>query len=221
MRLGHGPRGATHQMLVLVRLDPEVRRVVGHVGEHGHERHAGQRGADRFAQRPVEVGDQRDHQIGLAAQPMLLQLLQQCVVAEPDHALQQLELLRQPQRPASGQALVVEVLGRHAGDLAEPARWVEHLGEIHEPHIPRPSLFEDHRLQRLRCGTVPATGVEVDEVDRFAHAQATGSVLLYSALPTRSFRVTVIARDFGSMSTWPKNCKPAVGAVFWTSGPFW
>lgn len=45
--------------------------------------------------------------------------------------------------------------------------------------------------------------------------------MAYSEAPAKSFKVTVIARVFASISTWPKNCMPLVGGALTSVGAFW
>ena len=52
---------------------------------------------------------------------MLLEFFDHRRMPETDHALQQFQLLREPERPALGQTFVVELFGRHAGELFKAA----------------------------------------------------------------------------------------------------
>jgi hypothetical protein len=76
--------GATHQVLGRAGLDPEAGWMVGHVGEHRDEGHPGACQRQAVVQAAVEVGHQRDHEIGLGVAPMARQALHQAGVAEAD-----------------------------------------------------------------------------------------------------------------------------------------
>ena len=87
------------------------------------------------------------------------------VICQADGGLQQLELLRQADRPAVLQSLVVQLLRIEAGDAAKARLRIEHTGQIDEAHLPGPPLRQHHGLQRTRRGPVPSASVEVDEID--------------------------------------------------------
>ena len=53
---------AADQILRLA-LDPEVRRIIRDVGKNRDQGRSRQRGVQALAQRAIEIGDQRDHQI--------------------------------------------------------------------------------------------------------------------------------------------------------------
>ncbi|MDT4847116.1 hypothetical protein FQZ97_811640 [compost metagenome] len=134
---------AANDMLSGARLHPEHRRVIGHVRQHRDERRLRLSQGQAVVQRAVEVRNQRDHHVGLRLAPVSGQPLHQQGVTPADGALQQLELLRETQREATGQALVVEVFGIEAHDAAEPTRRVDHFGEVHLAHTPRQALGLD------------------------------------------------------------------------------
>ena len=89
----------------------------------------------------VEVGHQRDHQVGLGARPMGRQRAQQRRVSQADPALQQLEFLRQAERPAALQAQVVELLGVEPHEAAELACGSSTRGQVDQAHGARSSLL--------------------------------------------------------------------------------
>ena len=165
-RLLERARGPAHDVLRQPGLDPKVRWMVGQVGQHRRIRHARQRALQALAQRAVEVRDQRHDQVGLGLEPVLLQDLQEPAVREADHSLQQLQFLREAQRPAAREPQVVVVLRRDTGQLLELALPIDDVDEVHEAHVPRPSLRGDHVGERPGRGAMAAAGIEVDQVDR-------------------------------------------------------
>ena len=168
-RLRRRACAAADEVLRLAPLNPEMRGDVGQVGERGDVRHARQGAGQALEHRAVEVGHQRHHQIGLGLQPVLLQGLDQRRVAQPDEALQDLELLRRADGPAARQAFVVPILGRAAGHLAKTVLGVEHIEQVDQPHTPRAVVPRQRRLQRQRRGAVAAAGIEIDQIDGGGH----------------------------------------------------
>ena len=106
-------------------------------------------------------------QVGRVVGPVPLQAPDQRGVREPDHGLQQLELLCQTDGPASCQPHVVVILRREAGEPAKAALRIEHLEQIGQAHLPGPALRVDHGFESLRSGAVAAAGVEIDQLDIF------------------------------------------------------
>jgi hypothetical protein len=105
--------------------------------------------------------------------PMACQAAHELWVRRADHRLQHLQLLRQAQREARGQPLVVVGLGREAREPREPAFRVQHAEEVHQADAPSGLACAQHALQGLGSGAVPTTSVEVDEVDAgMGHVQA-------------------------------------------------
>jgi hypothetical protein len=86
-------------------------------------------------------------------------------VGQADERLQELQLLRHSDAPAARQPRVIEILPIHAGGLQEHIFRIEKAHEIDQPHLPRPSLFADDRLQSRRGGAMPAARVEVQKID--------------------------------------------------------
>ena len=63
--------GAADQVFGLA-LDPEVRRIVGEVGQHGDERRSRQRRVYAFYERAIEVRDDGEHQVCGMLLPILV-----------------------------------------------------------------------------------------------------------------------------------------------------
>ncbi|MPM93608.1 hypothetical protein SDC9_140748 [bioreactor metagenome] len=154
---------SAHQNLLRLRLGPKARRAIGQIGHHGDEGAGGLRHGQRIGHGTVEVGNQRHHHRGRRLAPMAGERLHQRTVPEADHALQHAQLLRQPQRPATRQALVVDILGLHARPMPETRSRVQHLEEMRAPHLPVQARTRNRRLQRQRRRPVPAPGVEINE----------------------------------------------------------
>jgi len=174
-RLRDGARGSADRVLRLTRFDPEMRRKVSEVGQHrgvGNRRRQCRRG---LVHRAIEIRNERDDQVGAAATPVHAQLLDQRPVAQADQRLQYLQFLRESQRPAACQPLVVVILRIHAGGLAKHALRVEHFEQIHRPHMPGAILLEHDLPQRQSRGTMPAAGVEINEIDRLQMVSRTRS----------------------------------------------
>jgi len=153
-------------MLQLPRFDPEMGRIVGEIGKHSHEVDTGSGTRQGLVHRAVEIGDERDDEIGLRLAPMLAQALRQGSVAQANERLKQLELLRQPQGPAAREPLVVIILGIHAGRSAKNTGRIEHLEEVDEPDMKGTPLLAQHRLEGCRRRAMAAARIEVDQVDR-------------------------------------------------------
>jgi hypothetical protein len=79
--------------------------------------------------------------------------------------LQQTQLGFESERPSSLETPIVEKLGIPAGKPLEAPLRIQHMHQMHQTHLPWPQLLRDRRLQRARCGTVSAAGIEIDEVD--------------------------------------------------------
>jgi len=166
-RLRKRARSAADQVLRLFGFDPKMRRKIGEIGHHGQIRNARQDLRQCLVHDPVEVGNQRNHDVRPGFAPMLAQLLGDGFMAEPDQRLQQLEFLRETQCPAACEPLIVIILRVHSRGLAKHALGVEHLEQVDEAHAPGPILFADHRLECGRRGPVAAAGVEINQIDRF------------------------------------------------------
>ena len=63
-------RRAANQVLLLPRLDPEIWRMIRQIRENGDVLHAGKCADYRFIQDAVEIGDQRDHEVGRRSKPV-------------------------------------------------------------------------------------------------------------------------------------------------------
>ena len=70
--LRDGAIGAANEILLLP-LDPEVRRIIGEIGQYRHQRNARQRLAQALAHGAVKIGHQRHHQIRPFFAPELFQ----------------------------------------------------------------------------------------------------------------------------------------------------
>src|ERR1700733_15525558 len=89
-------------------------------------------------------------------------------VVQPNHSLHKPQPLRRPQRPASGEHVVVNIFEADSGDLTKDIERMQYFLQIHEPDLPRQLLLLDDRLQRGRGGPMPSAGFEVDEIN-FCH----------------------------------------------------
>lgn len=166
----HRALGAADDPLVLPRLDPEMRRRVGQVGQHRGAGRARPRGLHRFVEAAVEVGDQRDHHVRPRLGPVRLQQAHEPGVGPAHRGLQQLELLRQAQGPAARQAAVVDILGRHAGQAPEAVLRIQHRHQVHQPHLQGSAMsLLQHGLQGLRRGPVATARVEIHQVHGSGH----------------------------------------------------
>jgi len=135
--------------------DPEMRRIVREIGEHGHELDTGSGTRQRLVHRAIEVGHERDDEVGFGPAPMLPQALRQSAVAQADERLKKFELLRQPQGPAAREPLVVIILGIHAGRSAENTGGIEHLEQVHEPDMKGTRPVAQHGLECLAAERWP------------------------------------------------------------------
>ncbi len=146
--LGDGLVGAANEVLGLIGFDPEVRRQVREVGEYGDVGRAGTSELQRGVHGAVEVRDERDDEVGFSLAPVTPQAVGDAGVAEADHGLQELELLREPQAPAAGEAGVVEILPFHAHGLAKQVLGVQDFHDVDEAHGPGARLITDHGVER-------------------------------------------------------------------------
>ena len=85
-RLGGRLGRAADEMLRLPRLDPEVRRIIREIGEHGHVGDARPGAHDSFVHRPIEVRNERDHEVRPGLAPMPPQPARHGAVAQADQA---------------------------------------------------------------------------------------------------------------------------------------
>ncbi len=164
-RMAHRPR-LLHRLLrsanqiLLLPLHPKMRRIIGQIRENCHER----RGGQAVAQRAIEVGDQRNHQVTLALLPEFLEQPHLAAVIEAYQAVHQHGGLRRTEGPAFLQHHVVDVLHPDASVLAENIEGVENFLEIYQADFPLPSLLLDDGLQGVGSRPVPAASVKEDEV---------------------------------------------------------
>ena len=128
--------------ILLLAFDPEMRRIIGQIGEDGHERSRRQ----TLPQRTIEIRNQRHHQIALALRPEFLEQPDLPAMVQADQPMHEHRQLRRSQRPAFLQQQVVNVLHPNAGVLAEDVQRVQNLLEIDQPDLPRPLLFFNNGL---------------------------------------------------------------------------
>ena len=95
-------------------LDPEVRGIIRNVGQDGDKVRGGPRLAQALGEGAVEMGNHRDHQVGAAGAPELLEQPHRLRVQKADEKLQHPHGLRGAERPAFLQHQVVEVLHAQA-----------------------------------------------------------------------------------------------------------
>jgi len=113
-RLFHRLSRAADEVLFLQpareRLNPEVRRVIGDVGKHRHQRRPRQGLAQALAQRSIEIRNQRNHHVRPAAAPVFFQKAHLAAVKQANDAVHPRRQFGRPQRPALFQHQIVKIL---------------------------------------------------------------------------------------------------------------
>src|SRR5579885_489388 len=156
-----------NEKLVLPGLDPEVRRIIGEVGENRHQRRPA---VEALVQRAIEIRNQRDHKIRPLLRPEIPEQPNLTAMIDPNDHMHRGHQLRGAQSPALLQKQVVHILQAEPSDLAENIQRVEHLLQIHQPHIPGTLLLLYDGLQGIGGSTMAATRVEVNEIYLAANA---------------------------------------------------
>src|SRR5579872_796645 len=67
--------------------------------------------------------------------------------------------------PVTQEQAVVGVLDADARELAHDVDRLEHLAQIHHPHLPRIAILREHRMQRGRARAMSSARIEVDQID--------------------------------------------------------
>ena len=147
-------------------LDPEVRRVVGDVGEDGDQRSAGNRIAQLSHMARLRFGTSETTRSGGRSRQYLLEQAHLGGMIQPDQPLHGRQL-RRAERPAR-EHQVVDLLQLQAGDLRKHIQLVEGFLQIDEADLPGPVLLLDHLFEGVSGAAMPAAGVEVEEID-FLH----------------------------------------------------
>ena len=86
---------------------------------------------------------------------------------QADQPVHQHRHLRRSQRPAFLQHDVVDILHPDAGVFAENIQRIQDLLQVNQPDFPGPPLLLDHGFQRVRGGSVPASGIKEHKVKSF------------------------------------------------------
>ncbi len=125
-RLLDGAVRAADQVLLLA-LDPEVRRIVGDVRKYGYEWASRKRARKAFPQRAIEVRHKRNDHIRLRFFPMRFEQANCGTMIQAYHALQDPHQLRASQRPAVAQHQIVKILYADARIFLEDVERVQQL----------------------------------------------------------------------------------------------
>jgi hypothetical protein len=191
-----GLRGAADDILILL-LQPEMRREVGQVCEHRDHGRIGRHIVQAIEDGAVEIRNQRNHQVGPGAPPVLLDHADLPAVKEANQQVHAARELRRAERPTLLEHQVVDVFQAQSGDFAEQVERLEHLLQVHQPDLPRPPFALDHFAQRVGRAAMAAAGVEVKEVDlsrgcRLAHP-GDFNYCLAAFLNSKSIHCTAVA----------------------------
>src|ERR1700728_294549 len=108
-RLFHGAIRTADQILLLI-LDPEVRRIVRDVGENRYKRPSRKRLAEALADGAIEMWHEGHDHVRLRLFPMRFHEANRRAVIHPNRKLKHAQELRASKRPASAQHRVVNVL---------------------------------------------------------------------------------------------------------------
>ena len=84
LRLSDGAVRSADQVLLLA-FDPEMRRVIGDIGQNGHERPAGAGPREGLPEGPVVMRDERDHHLRRMIPPVPFEELHLLAVQHADH----------------------------------------------------------------------------------------------------------------------------------------
>ena len=157
-----------NQILVLA-FDPEMRRIIRHIGENRHQRRRGQ----TVAQRPIEIRNQRNHQIAFALLPKFREQSHLAAVVHADEAVHKYRHLGRTEGPAFLQHDVVDILHPDACVFAKNVERIEDFLEIYQADFPGPPLLFNDCFQCVGGGAMPAPRVEEDEVKLLSTLQRT------------------------------------------------
>ena len=150
-------------------------RVIGNVGQDGHQRRARGNALQRGLKRPVVVRDQRNHHVRAGFGPVPGQYLYLRTMQEANHGVHERNQLRGTHGPAAAQHDVVDVLKRDAGGFADDVDGIEQILNRDHVDVPGALLAFDHLGQRLRRGAVAAAGIDIDELDGAPHRLPPGA----------------------------------------------
>src|SRR5665213_3413526 len=156
---------AADQVLPLA-LNPEMRWIVGHVGQDGDERHAGHRAGHGVENCPVEIRNYRNHHRRRAVFPITGEKIDLRRMIGADYSMHQRKQLGGPQRPATPQDQVIDILQADSREFTEDVDFVEKLLEIHETHVPAALLTVNDVTERIGGAAVAAAGVEEHQFER-------------------------------------------------------
>src|SRR3984893_14586179 len=160
--LGHGPIRTADEELRLP-LDPEVRRVIGNVGEYRNEWACRKRTGKTLPERAIEVRDKRDKHVRLGLPPVRFEQPDCRAMIEQDGELQHLHQLRAPQGPARAQHRIVEILYANARISLYNVERIEEFLEVCKLYFPRALLRPDGYIGGWGGGPVATAGVEEGE----------------------------------------------------------
>jgi hypothetical protein len=153
-RLLPRPLGTANQILILV-LDPEVRRVVRDVRHDRDERPAGTGVREGFTQSAVVMRDEGNHHVHGMLSPVLLQYLNLAMVRQPDQQVRYHDQLARASGPTAAQQDVIDLLKRDTGGFADEVDGIKQVLRAMQAQVPGPLLFVNHGLNGL-CGSAVA-----------------------------------------------------------------
>ena len=195
-----GALGTGDDVLVLDGLDPEVRGEVGKSVMRVTKGRPGQTSVPAFVDLAIEVGDDRNQQVGGLFAPAVFQEADQRTVEDPNGGLEDAEEVDGAQGPAVLEERVVLLLDADAGEPAEDVELVGKLLELDEFDLPGALLLREDRLQGDSGVAVTATGVMKKDVD-FFHVGIVTSALSFASKSTLTCHVDNDGSHLCSMSS--------------------
>lgn len=166
-RLLDGAFSASDDVLLFDRFDPEPWWVISQICNQGDKRATLVNGIPAFGNLAIEVWDYRDKQIGRVFAPELFEKAHRGTVEEPDCKLKNAQEIFAAEGPSILQHEVVLLLDANAGQLAKDVRAVGQILELHEFHLPRPSLLGRDGLEGDGGVAMAAATVMEDNVNFF------------------------------------------------------
>src|SRR5208282_3779208 len=168
-RLPRRGSSAANQVLCLL-FDPEMRWTVGKVSKNRYHRslrsclhRVGL--SQAFQNRVIEIGNHRDHKVGLRVLPMARQQLDNRRLELPNQHLH----YPQHRTGADGKTVfelrIVEVFHANAGEVSDHVGRFEQVAQVDWIDLPRTMLLFSRRYQCSCRSAVSTTRVEVDQVE--------------------------------------------------------